>query len=295
MSKPLVIGIGEILWDVLPGGERLGGAPVNFSYHAAALGAIGLPISTVGSDRRGDRALAELQDKDMAIGGMTISSRYPTGYVEACLDRRGVASYHFPDDTAWDHLTVSDWAARQSRAASAVCFGSLAQRSAESRQAIRNFLGSLPESSLKVFDVNLRQEYFSKEIIDRSLALADILKLNDEELAVLAKLFNLQGDERQQLSSLRDSYQLQLLILTKGAHGSLLLRGEEVSEHPGIPTTGLVDTIGAGDSFTAAVVVGFLLGPPLDEINAHANRLAAYVCSQRGAMPAIPAAFRLIR
>ncbi len=294
MHKPLVIGIGEILWDVLPEGERLGGAPANFSYHAAALGAIGLPVSTVGSDMRGNRALEELQNKDMAIGGITISSRYPTGYVEARLDRQGKASYHFPDDTAWDHLMVSDWAARLSRAASAVCFGSLAQRSADSRQAIRAFLKSLPDSTLKVFDINLRQDYSTKEIIDQSLALADVLKLNDEELPVLAALFDLQGDDRQQLDSLRDSYQLQLVVLTRGAHGSLLLRGEAMSDHPGMPTD-LVDTIGAGDSFTAAAVVGLLLDLNLDEINAHANRLAAYVCSQSGAMPAIPAAFRLIR
>ncbi|MDP3479161.1 MAG: carbohydrate kinase [Desulfoprunum sp.] len=294
MDKPLVIGIGEILWDVLPEGERLGGAPANFSYHAAALGAIGLPVSTVGSDIRGKRALAELQNKDMATEGITISSRYPTGYVEIRLDKEGIASYHFPDDTAWDHLQVSGWAARLSCTASAVCFGSLAQRSPDSRQVILDFLRSLPETALKVFDINLRQNYYNKEILHHSLTQADILKLNDEELPILARLFELPGDDRRQLSSLRDRYGLQLVILTRGAHGSLLLTGESISDHSGMPTD-LVDTIGAGDSFTAAATVGFLLDLPLVEINAHANRLAAYVCGQSGAMPAIPGTFRLIR
>ncbi len=294
MLKPVVMGIGEILWDVLPGGEQLGGAPANFSYHAAALGAIGLPVSTVGSDNRGRRAIEELQNKGMAIEGITVSTEYPTGYVEARLDGQGVATYHFPDDTAWDHLIVSAWATRKGSMASAVCFGSLAQRSADSRRAIGDFLAGLPDTVLKVFDINLRQDFYSKGIIDRSLVQANILKLNDEELPVIARLFELQGNEGQMLSSLCDRYGLQLAILTRGGHGSLLVTKETLSDHAGI-STDLVDTIGAGDSFTAAVVVSFLLGLPLDEINTHANRLAAYVCSQSGAMPIIPESLRLIR
>ncbi len=293
MHKPLVIGIGEILWDVLPGGEQLGGAPANFSYHAAALGAVGLPISTVGSDIRGRLALEHLQKRGMAIGGITISPDYPTGYVEARLDRQGVASYHFPDDIAWDHLVVNDWAARMGQIASVVCFGSLAQRSTDSRRAIGDFLAGLPDAVLKVFDINLRQNFYSKEIIEQSLARANILKLNDEELPVIARLFDLQGDDGQMLGSLRDRYGLQLVILTRGGHGSLLLTKESRSDHPGLPAD-LVDTIGAGDSFTAAAAICFLFGLPLDEINGHANRLAAYVCGQSGAMPVIPDSLRLL-
>ena len=234
-----------------------------------------------------------LQSRGVTTGGITVTPKYPTGYVEARLDTLGIASYHFPADTAWDHLIINDWSKRASDTASAVCFGSLAQRSPDSRRAIGNFLASLPETALKVFDVNLRQDFYDRGVLQASLSQADILKLNDDELPILARLFGLPGDVRQQLASLLTLYQLQLIILTRGAHGSLLLTEEKISDHPG-EAIDPVDTIGAGDSFTAAVTVGLLLGHPLDEINDHANRLAAYVCGQRGAMPVIPASFRLL-
>ena len=293
MQRPAVIGIGEILWDILPSGEHLGGAPANFSYHADSLGLRGVPVSTVGADLRGQRALQILENRGIVTAGITVSSTHPTGYVEARLDDQGIASYHFPEDTAWDHLSVNDWARELGCTASAVCFGSLVQRSPDSRRTIEEFLESLPDTVLKVFDVNLRQAFYSKDILHNSLSRADILKLNDDELPVLAGLFDLKGDDRQQLGALQSRYNLQLVILTRGAHGSLLLSRENLSDHPGLPVVP-VDTVGAGDSFTAAVTAGLLLGLRLDEINDHANRLAAYVCGQRGAMPLIPASFRLL-
>ncbi len=294
MDRQLLIGLGELLWDVLPGGEQLGGAPANFSYHAAALGAVGLPVSTVGMDERGERALRELEAKGLSTAAITVTDRYPTGYVEATLDDRGVATYPFPDDVAWDHLEINDTARAAATTAAAVCFGTLCQRSADSRRVIDDFLRHLPPSAVKVFDVNLRQHFYSPEIVRTSLERADIVKLNDDELPVLAGFLQLTGDASNQLGQLRQRFGLRLAILTRGGQGSLLVSASEISDHPGIAVS-LVDTIGAGDSFTAMVTVGMLLGLPLTEINDRANRLAAWVCGRPGAMPAIPAEFRLIR
>jgi len=294
MDRPLLIGLGELLWDVLPGGEQLGGAPANFSYHAAALGAVGLPVSTVGMDDRGERALRVLAVKGLSTAGIAVTDRYPTGYVEAILDDRGIATYRFPDEVAWDHLQINDMAEAAATRAAAVCFGTLCQRSADSRRVIVDFLRRLPPAVIRVFDVNLRQHFYSPEIVRTSLERTDIVKLNDDELPVLAGFFQLTGDASHQLGQLRERFGLQLALLTRGGHGSLLVSAAEISDHPGI-SVNLVDTIGAGDSFTAAVTVGMLLGLPLAEINDLANRFAAWVCGRAGAMPAIPAEFRLIR
>jgi fructokinase len=294
MDRPLLIGLGELLWDVLPHGEQLGGAPANFSYHAAALGAEGFVVSTVGRDLRGELALRELVGKGLPIGGIAVSDGWPTGYVEAKLDGQGVASYHFPDDVAWDHLIINGTAEAAAQRAAAVCFGSLCQRSADSRRAIERFLGQMPASALKIFDVNLRQHFYSEEILRYSLDQADVVKLNDDELPVVAGLFHLTGGPQEQLLQLRRRFGLRLVILTRGGQGSLLVTAAEVADHPGV-AAGLVDTIGAGDSFTAAATVGLLRGMSLAEIGERANRLAAFVCSHAGAMPAIPAEYRLIR
>lgn len=293
MDRLLLIGLGELLWDVLPEGEQLGGAPANFSYHAAALGAEGLVVSTVGNDERGERALRELAGRGLSTAGIAVSDGWPTGYVEAELDDRGVASYHFPDDVAWDHLIVNEAAEAAARRAAAVCFGSLCQRCAESRRAMQRFLGLLPAPALKIFDVNLRQHFYSEEVLHASLDRADVVKLNGDELPVVAGLFRLAGDPREQLQQLVRLFGLRLAILTRGGGGSLLVAAAEISDHPGAAAD-LADTIGAGDSFTAAVAVGLLLGLPLAEISERANRLAAFVCSRSGAMPAIPEEYRLI-
>ena len=288
MNKFIIAGIGELLWDVIEDSEELGGAPINFSYHANGLGAKGYAISTVGDDKRGKAALAVLEQRNMSTEYITVLENAVTGYVLARVDDKGIASYEFPDDVAWDQLTLTETAMSLAKEVDAVCFGSLGQRSPKARQAIISFLQATRPDTLKIFDLNLRQHFYNAEIIQKSLELADILKLNDEELEVLGDMNNMKGDESSLLKQLVKKYKLQLTVLTRGGKGSLLVSPTEISGHPGYPTN-IVDTIGAGDSFTAATALGLLKGYSLATISDHANRVAAFVCSQKGAMPVLPA------
>ncbi len=287
MAKYVIAGLGEILWDVFGKDEKLGGAPANFAFHAASMGAEALAISTIGNDPRGQKALTELKNAGLSIAGIAVDSKHQTGYVEATVDSKGVAHYHFPDDVAWDHLQLTNTAKDIINKLDAVTFGTLAQRSRQSQELIHSFLQNVPETCLKVYDINLRQNFYNKEIIEKSLKLSDILKLNEEELPVLAEMFSLTGSEKEQLESLVETYQLKLGILTCGNQGSLLVTPATSNRHSGV-TAEVVDTVGAGDSFTAATVIGFMQGKPLSEINNHANRVAAFVCGHQGAMVAIP-------
>jgi len=293
MKKFIIAGIGELLWDVLQGTEVIGGAPVNFAYHVQALGAKGIPISTVGRDPRGEKGIDELEKRGLDTMAISVSEYFATGYVTATVDEEGKATYSFPDDVAWDHLHLNDYVEKVRNDLDAVCFGSLAQRSEHSRREIYSFLDNLNEKTVKIFDVNLRQNFYSLEILEASLKRADILKLNDEELPVLAKLFGVTGKNENWLSVLIKRYQLEMAILSRGSKGSLLLTPENSSEHPGF-STNIVDTIGAGDAFTAAAIIGYLLGYPLGEINEKANKLAAYVCSQQGGMAPVPDFLKMI-
>ncbi|WP_419781091.1 PfkB family carbohydrate kinase [Maridesulfovibrio sp.] len=294
MKQFFIAGLGEILFDVLADSEEIGGAPVNFAYHAGRLGADGAAISTIGNDDRGRRASSELMSRELCLSGVSIDRDHATGYVEARVDGQGVASYHFPDDIAWDHLKLNDAAMDFAAEVDAVCFGTLAQRSEESRKAIHAFLDAAPQA-LKVYDMNLRQKFYSKEIIAQSLERADVLKLNDEEIAVVAPMFGLKGSGRDMLRTLQDRFELKCAVLTRGDRGSLIIKGAEEVEHSGVEVKVIADTIGAGDSFTASVAIGLLMELPLEQISEHANRLAAHVCSCKGAMPAIPAEFKLIK
>ena len=293
MNKFIIAGIGELLWDVLPHIEVIGGAPVNFAYHVTSLGARGIPVSTIGRDSRGERALAQLQERGLDIRGISLSDDHATGYVTALLDNEGRASYSFPNNVAWDHLQVNDYAEKLRTNLDAVCFGSLAQRSGNSRRAIYGFLDALGEDTLKVFDVNFRQNFYSLEIIESSLIRTDILKINDDELPVVCSLLELKGSDEKCLMTLIERYQLKMAILTRGGNGSILMSPARASKHRGIATH-IKDTIGAGDSFTAVATIGFLQGLGLDEINEKANRLAAYVCSQQGAMVPVPEPLKLL-
>lgn len=288
MEKLVIAGIGEILFDILGDNEELGGAPVNFAFHCNELGARGYPVSTIGEDRRGEKALAQLRKRNLATSCITTVPQYPTGYVTATIDEQGVASYDFPDEIAWDHLRINSEAKHLAHRLDAVCFGSLAQRSQESKNVIHDYLASTPDKTLKVFDLNLRQNFYSRDSILASLQVANLLKLNDEELPVLAQMTGINGDDRQQLVSLCQQFGLDMTMLTRGGSGSLLVTPEQSSDHPGIKPAKLADTIGAGDSFTATAVICYLLGIELDEINEMANRVAAFVCSRQGAMPALP-------
>jgi fructokinase len=293
MDVPVIAGIGEILFDVLHDSEELGGAPINFAYHVNSLGAKGYAVSTIGDDARGRKALAELQRRQLSTECITVTDRYPTGYVQAHLDEAGIATYDFPDDTAWDHLTVNEHAIQLAGHLACVCFGSLVQRSEVSRKELVRFLELTPSSTLKVFDLNLRQNFYSKEVVLQSLHYADVLKLNDDELPVLASMLSFTGDDRSILAAVVSEFNLKLVALTRGGKGSLLVTPKKYSDHPGIRAEKIADTIGAGDAFTAATVISFLKGYELDRINEKANRVAAWVCSQKGAMPVMPTSFRM--
>lgn len=286
-TRPVIVGIGEILFDIVNGSEELGGAPTNFAYHANRLGARGVVISTVGDDNRGHKAFKELELRELTTACISIHPGIETGYVLATVDEAGVASYKFPDNIAWDHISLRKEALDLAEQVEGICFGSLAQRSETSRDEIYRYLDLIPSTAIKVFDLNLRQDFFTKEVILKSLEYADILKLNDDELPVLAKILGVEGGQKEQLAQLVHSFNLRLAALTRGGAGSVLVSANRISEHPGITIADLKDTIGAGDAFTAATLISFLQGKDLDEINQRASEIAAKVCSHQGAMPVL--------
>lgn len=291
-ARPVIAGLGEVLWDVFPDGAHFGGAPANFACHAAGLGAEAWMVSAVGADKLGDRALDALRQHSVECGNVSRDPLHATGRVLVTLDAAGVASYEIATGTAWDHLAWSDGLASLAARCHAVCFGSLGQRSPVSRETIRRFIEATPRTALRVFDVNLRQRFYDAETVQASLEMASAVKLNDEELPIVAELCGVRAaTPREILTDLMRRYDLRLAALTLGAHGSLLLTGSEEDECPAPPTT-IVDTVGAGDAFTATLVSGFLRGLPLATINRHANAVASFVCSQNGATPALPAGLR---
>lgn len=291
MQRFVAIGLGEILWDVLPDGKKLGGAPANFAYHVNALGGVGIPVSRIGDDDLGREALEVLKAHQVTSDHISIDPDHPTGTVDAAIDSAGVATYTFPDDVAWDFLSFDKATLDLVAGSDVICFGTLAQRSAVSRGSIHELLGAA-SSPLKVYDINLRQEFYTPDRIAASMALADVLKINDDELALVSEMFSLPEGEKAALQALLDKHDLTLAVLTRGGEGSLILSRDDVSELPGQPTE-IVDTIGAGDSFTAALALAYLHGQSLDQINRYATRVAAYVCGQAGAMPVLPDDFRI--
>jgi fructokinase len=292
-SRPVLGAIGEMLWDVYPDAAHFGGAPANFAAHAASLGAESWMVSAVGMDDLGEKALQLLQERNVLGTQVTRDREHPTGQVRVTLNAAAQASYEFIEDPAWDHLPWTEALSDLARRCDAVCFGSLAQRAPTSRDTIRRFLQATRPGTLRVFDVNLRQRFYSAEVLHASLELASAVKLNDEELPVVAEFCGLRATQPlDQLKELADRFQLRLAALTRGAQGSLLLAEGRVDECPA-PATEVVDTVGAGDAFTATLVTDFLGGVPLETINRHANAVAAYVCSQRGATPTLPAPLRL--
>lgn len=286
-----IVGIGEVLWDLLPSGRQLGGAPANFTYHATALGADTRLVSRVGRDELGRETLERLGKLGVSTECVEIDDQLVTGSVGVTVSAGGQPHYEIFENVAWDSIQGEATARRAVASADAVCFGSLAQRSAVSRATIQSLIRAAPSSALRIFDINLRQHYHSREVIEQSLSLANVLKVNDAELPRLVEWFALTGDVRAQIEQLATRFELRAVALTRGDAGSLLFAGGRWSDHPGAPTT-VVDTIGAGDSFTAAMTLGLLKGWELDRINDHANRLAAFVCSQAGATPLLPESHR---
>lgn len=292
MTAPTIVGLGEILWDVYPDVAHFGGAPANFSCHAASLGAEAWVVSAVGKDDDGRRARQILAERGVRGEGIAVDTQHPTGRVEVKLDLKGQATYVFQADTAWDFLSWNESLEALASRCDAVCFGSLGQRSVTARETIRRFVGLVPPEAMRVFDVNLRQQFYDEEVLRASLHLANVAKLNDEELPIVARLCGLPGgSEIEMMQALAKQFDVRLVALTRGARGALLLAQGEVSEcQP--PPTQVVDTVGAGDAFTAAVILGLLHGWPLAEINERACAVAAYVCTQRGATPPLPEELR---
>lgn len=279
-----VVGIGELLWDMFPEGKRLGGAPANFAYHCKAFGAESYPVSCVGDDDPGREILQALDTHDIDVSFIAVDSEHPTGTVSVQVDENGKPDYIIHENAAWDHMPLTEEMIMLAKKTDAVCFGSLAQRSKTSRTTIRKFLLETRPDCIKIYDINFRQHYYSRDLIEDMLALSTVLKLNDEELMVVAELMGFCGEEKALIEQIASRYSLDIIALTKGDAGSCLYQGRRYSEHKGYDTK-VVDTVGAGDSFTAALAAGLLLNYDLDKINDLANKTAAYVCSQPGAMP----------
>ena len=285
--KFIMVGLGEILWDVLPDGKQLGGAPANFAYHAQALGGQGVVVSCIGNDELGKEILSSLDELQLQRQYVSVDNSHPTGTVTVKLDEDGKPDYIIHENVAWDFIPFNSSLSVLAAQTAAVCFGSLCQRSPVSRKTIRSFLAATGADCIRVLDINLRQSYFNREIINTMLELSNVLKLNDEELAVVANLLGITGSETDILSQLAERYALRLIALTRGASGSRLYAQGEDSNHQGFPAQ-IADTVGAGDSFTAAMTLELLNGKNLDTINKYANRVASFVCSQSGATPKLP-------
>ena len=282
----LVIGIGEALWDMLPEGKKLGGAPANFAFHAGQFGLESMAVSAIGLDPLGEEIAKELEEHGLPFHLDRID--YPTGTVQVTLDSNGIPRYEIKEDVAWDNIPYTKELADLAGRAQAVCFGSLAQRNPVSRETIGWFLDAVPEDCLKVFDINLRQSFYSKEIIEDSLRRCDILKINDEELEIVKEMFGLEDLPTEGLCrSIIDEYGLKMLILTCGVNGSHVFSGD-VSSFLETPQVNVADTVGAGDSFTGAFVASILKGKSVREAHEAAVKVSAFVCTQSGAMPVIP-------
>jgi fructokinase len=277
-----VAGLGEVLWDLLPGGKQLGG-----------LGVESVIVSAVGSDALGQEILETLISRGLSDRHIAVDETLPTGTVDVKLDTRGKPEFVIHEEVAWDSITLTGALDDLAGGLSAVCFGTLAQRSPISRSTICNMLRSTPPWCIRLFDVNLRQRFYTAAIVQESLGLSSCLKLNEEELPEVARLCAVGGTEREILRALLDRFDLQLIALTRGENGSLLITKTESSEvEPS--RIEVADTVGAGDAFAAALAVGLLRKLPLKVINQQATALASYVCTQEGAMPQIPDYLRMM-
>jgi fructokinase len=279
-----VVGLGEVLWDLFPAGPQFGGAPANFACHAAMLGADAAVVSRVGDDELGERAIAALRRHGVQTRYAGRSRDHATGTVRVGLDAAGRPRFEIAEDVAWDDIPWSDDLGDLARRADAVCFGTLAQRAESSRRTIRRFLAAAGPDCLRILDVNLRRPFLDDQVVLESLRLVDAVKLNDEELPVVASMCDLAGSARDVMERLRARYDLRLVALTRGAEGAMLLGSEGIVECAGVPVE-VKDTVGAGDAFTAAMALGWLRGQSLDVVCRHACRVAAFVCTQAGGTP----------
>lgn len=287
----VVVGMGEALWDVLPEGKKIGGAPANFAYHVSQFGLPSCVVSAVGDDALGDEILENFTAK--GLKQLIEKVPYPTGTVQVEIDQAGVPQYEIKENVAWDNIPWTPALEELASHTKAVCFGSLAQRNVVSRETINRFLDAMPKTddSLVVFDVNLRQGFYNKEILCNSMEHCNILKINDEELVTVSRMFGYPGiDLQDKCWILLGKYNLKMLILTCGINGSYVFTPGNVSFLP-TPKVEVADTVGAGDSFTAAFISCILKEMPVAEAHHRAVDTSAFVCTQNGAMPVLPKEF----
>ena len=292
MNKRYVVGLGEVLWDVLPEGKKLGGAPANFAYHAGQFLGMDntIAVSALGNDKLADETIDALREH--GLNDLLPRVPYPTGTVQVQLDEQGIPTYDIKENVAWDNIPFDDDIAQIARNCRAVCFGSLAQRNVVSRETIQKFLDATPDDCLKIFDINLRQQFYTQEVIRESLQRCNILKINDEELVLIGRMFGYPGlDIENKCWLILGKYNLDMLVLTCGTNGSYVFTPGQMSFQE-TPKVNVADTVGAGDSFTGSFVGSILLGKPVAEAHRTAVQVSAFVCTQNGAMPTLPPELR---
>lgn len=283
--KTNVVGLGEVLFDMLPSGRMLGGAPANFAGHVAQLGLNGFVVSAVGDDELGHEIKTTFEKRH--IGSELETVAYPTGTVQVKLDAQGIPEYIIKENVAWDNIVYTATLKKLAAKTDCVCFGSLAQRNIVSRSTVESFLNDMPADSYKVFDINLRQQFYSKEIIEKSMHLCNVLKINDEELDIVCAMLHFNGDIKNRCEKLLSSYNIEMLILTCGADCSYVFTLDAVS-YLKTPVVEVADTVGAGDAFTAAFCASILKGYDVKTAHRKAVDVSAYICTQAGALPLLP-------
>lgn len=282
-----IVGLGEALWDMLPDGKKLGGAPANFAYHAGQFGLNTLAVSALGEDKLADETIEAIEKRNLKY--LMPRVPYPTGTVQVILDEAGIPTYDIKENVAWDNIPFTEEIQEVAKNCCAVCFGSLAQRNVVSRSTIQQFIASTPKDCVKIFDINLRQEFYSKEVIEESFRLCNVLKINDEELVIVSRMFELKGlDQAEKCKELVAKYDLDILVLTCGTNGSYVFTPTEMSFQE-TPKVEVADTVGAGDSFTGSFCAAILKGINIKDAHKRAVQVSAFVCTQNGAMPTLPA------
>ena len=293
-NKRMIVGLGEALWDVLPEGKKLGGAPANFAYHAGQfLGSDNtVAVSALGEDRLAEETIDSLREH--GLNYLMPRVPYPTGTVQVTLDEQGIPTYDIKENVAWDNIPFSDEIQRVAANCRAVCFGSLAQRNVVSRETIQKFLDATPADCMKIFDINLRQHFYTPEVIQESMRRCNVLKINDEELVLIGRMFGYPGlDMQNKCWLILGKYNLDMLVLTCGTNGSYVFTPGQMSFQE-TPKVEVADTVGAGDSFTGSFCAAILSGKPVAEAHRLAVQVSAFVCTQNGAMPTVPAELKSI-
>ncbi len=280
-----VVGIGEVLWDIFPEGKKLGGAPANFAYHMAQLGLDSVVVSAIGDDQLGHEIIENFESKNIIYH--LEKTGYPTGTVNVEVDKQGIPQYIITENVAWDNIQYTSDLKKLAHSTSCVSFGSLSQRSEVTRNTLLCFLDDMEKDTYRIFDINLRQHFYSKEVLDESFSRCNVLKLNEEELVVISEIYHVEGNIKERCRKLLSLYGWKLIILTCGGEGSWLFTTEK-NLFRETPKVDVVDTVGAGDSFTASLFAAVLKGYSLDEAHRIATDIAAYVCTQSGAMPILP-------